>query len=118
MASILRILVELVRSYNFHNLCAADLRCTTYLHHYEHDHVVIDHEHVVIDHDHVVVDHVFHVVIDHDHLVIDHDHVHVQHRLLLPASDGDGVHLLESLPGSESIQVRYRMVQMAWYSKI
>ena len=103
MASILRILVELVRSYNFHNLCAADLRCTTYLHHYEHDHVVIDHEHVVIDH---------------DHLVIDHDHVHVQHRLLLPASDGDGVHLLESLPGSESIQVRYTMVQMAWYSKI
>ena len=96
MASILRILVELVRSYNFHDLCAADLRCTTYLHHYEHDHVVIDH----------------------DHLVIDHDHVHVQHRLLLPASDGDGVHLLESLPGSESIQVRYRMVQMAWYSKI
>ena len=96
MASILRILVELVRSYNFHNLCAADLRYTTYLHHYEHDHVVIDH----------------------DHLVIDHDHVHVQHRLLLPASDGDGVHLLESLPGSESIQVRYRMVQMAWYSKI
>ena len=106
MASILRILVELVRSYNFHNLCAADLRCTTYLHHYEHDH------------EHVVIDHVFHVVIDHDHLVIDHDHVHVQHRLLLPASDGDGVHLLESLPGSESIQVRYRMVQMAWYSKI
>ena len=103
MASILRILVELVRSYNFHDLCAADLRCTTYLHHYEHDHVVIDHEHVVIDH---------------DHLVIDHDHVQVQHRLLLPASDGDGVHLLESLPGSESIQVRYRMVQMAWYSKI
>ena len=103
MASILIILVELVRSYNFHDLCAADLRCTTYLHHYEHDHVVIDHEHVVIDH---------------DHLVIDHDHVHVQHRLLLPASDGDGVHLLESLPGSESIQVRYRMVQMAWYSKI
>ena len=96
MASILRILVELVRSYNFHDLCAADLRCTTYLHHYEHDHVVIDH----------------------DHLVIDHDHVQVQHRLLLPASDGDGVHLLESLPGSESIQVRYRMVQMAWYSKI
>ena len=96
MASILRILVELVRSYNFHDLCAADLRCTTYLHHYEHDHVVVDH----------------------DHLVIDHDHVHVQHRLLLPASDGDGVHLLESLPGSESIQVRYRMVQMAWYSKI
>ena len=80
--------------------------------------MVIDHEHVVIDHDHVVIDHVFHVVIDHDHLVIDHDHVHVQHRLLLPASDGDGVHLLESLPGSESIQVRYRMVQMAWYSKI
>ena len=104
MASILRILVELVRSYNFHDLCAAYLRCTTYLHHYERDHVVIDH--------------VFHVVIDHDHLVIDHDHVQVQHRLLLPASDGDGVHLLESLPGSESIQVRYRMVQMAWYSKI
>ena len=104
MASILRILVELVRSYNFHDLCAADLRCTTYLHHYEHDHVVIDH-------DHLVIDHVFHVVID-------HDHVQVQHRLLLPASDGDGVHLLESLPGSESIQVRYRMVQMAWYSKI